>query len=580
MTRPALALKPWLLAACLLASTAAASDTPGRGDLDAAFLLGDQPLTGGVPTRAFAPQTGETPSHRFEGRLKLDVASGQNGFEVLYDLFELEANAALQLDTLPAFDFAFVQQGDALIPLQRGPQAGDHPNWEYILEVGVVWDEAGDAGLSRAAIPFSLQERNANCTHNGLMTFLFNNDGAVSRVAWQIGSETCYYLQFNAWGVHAAHYAPGEVEGREAALERHNANRAARLPVKPMAALSKDFPGVDPAAFALHDPAEVSSYGLVVNGVHYAGGCPTRFGPHPLCAEVDLPSYSLAKSVFAGMMLMVLEQRYPGAGALKVTDHVPECRLADGRWEGVTLEHLVDMASGNFDATENQVDEFYSYTTAFVDADTHAGKIEASCTLFPRKAEPGSTFVYHSSDSYIAGTLVNAWLQDGGDYGDIHRDVLVPGVFAPLNLSAVTDSTRRTYDEVAQPFTGFGLTLLADDIARLALFLMQSEGRIDGVQVLGSALLDGALQRAPEDPGYAAGGEGIRYNNGFWAWDVAEAAGCEAPAWVPLMSGYGGISVALLPNGAVYYVFSDGGQFAWAGAAKESRKITDFCEAS
>jgi hypothetical protein len=45
------------------------------------------------------------------------------------------------------------------------------------------------------------------------------------------------------------------------------------------------------------------------------------------------------------------------------------------------------------------------------------------------------------------------------------------------------------------------------------------------------------------------------------------------------MSGYGGISVAMLPNGSVYYVFSDGAQFKWAEAAIESHKLKSFCEA-
>jgi hypothetical protein len=43
------------------------------------------------------------------------------------------------------------------------------------------------------------------------------------------------------------------------------------------------------------------------------------------------------------------------------------------------------------------------------------------------------------------------------------------------------------------------------------------------------------------------------------------------------MSGYGGITVALMPNGTVYYVFSDGGHFAWASAAAETNKINNYC---
>jgi hypothetical protein len=107
---------------------------------------------------------------------------------------------------------------------------------------------------------------------------------------------------------------------------------------------------------------------------------------------------------------------------------------------------------------------------------------------------------------------------------------------------------------------------------------MNSKGHIDGRQVIDRAELDAALQRDPADSGLNTSSELFRYNNGFWAHDVKEYTGCSDPAWIPFMSGYGGISLLLLPNNSVYYVFSDGGHFEWAGAAVESNKIRKFCE--
>lgn len=69
----------------------------------------------------------------------------------------------------------------------------------YVLEPGCVWNEPSDGGMSRAALLFALIETNANCTHNGVLTFLFDERGNVSEVTWQIASETCAYLQFDAW---------------------------------------------------------------------------------------------------------------------------------------------------------------------------------------------------------------------------------------------------------------------------------------------------------------------------------------------------------------------------------------------
>jgi len=58
---------------------------------------------------------------------------------------------------------------------------------------------------------------------------------------------------------------------------------------------------------------------------------------------------------------------------------------------------------------------------------------------------------------------------------------------------------------------------------------------------------------------------------------VKEYIGCPHAVWIPFLSGYGGISVALFPNNSVYYVFSDGGHFEWAKAAVESNNIRRYC---
>src|SRR3546814_3864566 len=73
---------------------------------------------------------------------------------------------------------------------------------------------------------------------------------------------------------------------------------------------------------------------------------------------------------------------------------------------------------------------------------------------------------------------------------DIFDDVLWPGVLGPIGLSPTAHATRRSRDDARQPFFGWGLTLLSDDIAKLAHFLGEQHGRIDGRQVLDQALLD------------------------------------------------------------------------------------------
>ncbi len=57
---------------------------------------------------------------------------------------------------------------------------GNHPR----AGVG-CGDVAEDGGYSRASLPFTLEERNANCMHNGVLTFLFKSDGThlIGRLA-------------------------------------------------------------------------------------------------------------------------------------------------------------------------------------------------------------------------------------------------------------------------------------------------------------------------------------------------------------------------------------------------------------
>jgi len=43
------------------------------------------------------------------------------------------------------------------------------------------------------------------------------------------------------------------------------------------------------------------------------------------------------------------------------------------------------------------------------------------------------------------------------------------------------------------------------------------------------------------------------------------------------MAGYGGNIVVLLPNGAVFYIFSDGMEFPWVDALHEATKLAPVC---
>lgn len=559
----------------------AGNDAP----LDAGYLESGKIASKSFAMSRFGPSLDAVEATApFAGRLL--IASGlELEVDIITDQFGILADTGKPV-ILPVFDFTFEHDGGALLPTLRTPVANSHILWEWIVSPGRVWREPGEA-MDRAMIPFGLMERNANCLHYGVLTFLYDERN-VSQVASQISSETCRYLQFNARGLHRAEVAKGiepsdDLDGDEPGeiIHAREHELAARLPTRTITAIGTEHSGADPAAFGSVDevpPEAMSAYGVVIDGIHYVSTCRTRHGPYPNCDDMPLPSYSLAKSMVASLALMRAERLYPGARNAEIRDYVDACH-DEPAWKGVTIGHALDMATGNYNSDEYQRDEDRAIDSDFFITETHEAKIRHACNAYRRKAEPGTRWVYHTSDTYLAGTALAGFLREQGDPApDLYDDLIVRPLWHPLSLSPLIRVTRRTHDDVRQPFTGWGLALLRDDIARIGVFLNRDGGRIDGATVLDSSLFDAAMQRDPDDRGLPTDVPGLRYNAGFWAYDVAPHVGCPQPVHVPLMSGYGGIIVTLFPNDMVYYYVSDGGTHRWLAAAREAHRLRSFCK--
>ncbi|MGI9201273.1 MAG: hypothetical protein ACR2QL_09450 [Woeseiaceae bacterium] len=574
MTRSALALPivAWLLIAC-----SQSNSPPRKLSFDA--LIAGEPVTTPVAYSEFArPDSAAGASNQFRGRLQLATENQENSFELQLDSLGIATANRPDINELPNFDFEFVQDGNYLVPITVGPVVNDHGWWEFVLSTGEAWDEADDQGWSRAAIPFALKELREDCMHNGAMTFLFRDDGSVSSVAFQLVNQTCSYMKFEMSGLLAARYIPGPVAGEKSLLAAERNYRASRIPIRAIDQIGNFYPGAAAASFGSTeeiDPTNMSTYGLLIDGVHYASDCRTPYGAYPYCNEMAVPSYSTAKSVVGGLGLMLLENDYPGAAGEFIAGLVPEC---GEDWKDVTIEHALDMTTGHFESPDMHGDENAAILGRFF-AEDHAGKIDVACNTFPRKAEPGTHLSYHTWDTYLAGTAMNYFLrsQQGGD-ADFFDDLVVAKLWQPLNLSRMAANTRRSYDEMQQPYTGFGLTLLRDDVVKLARFIGVRDGRIDDEPLLDRNLFDALKQRNPEDRGMVAELETIRYNNGFRSFDVASYLECEEPAWVVVLSGFGGIIVAIMPNDTVYYYFSDGGIHRYLNAVRESHRIRPMCD--
>ncbi|MCK7592799.1 choice-of-anchor D domain-containing protein [Pseudomarimonas salicorniae] len=553
----------------------------GNGNVSRSLLTYSTLMNGPDPgsrvdLSAYAvPANAAQPDHLFEGSLELFGEATGGGFAEIKDDFAYTGNADTTRKHLPEFDFEFVQTGTHLFPVARGTMTDSHPEWEYILEAGRVWKENGDNGYSRASIPFTLHQKNANCMHNGVMSFLFKADGSTSRVAYQISSETCLYFKVDMWGSLAASYTPMPVANADGLRADYQAEVNGRMPVKPISALATDHPGADPSQFGASsetDPAHVTLFGFIIDGVHYTGGCQTRYGTYPYCNSLVLPSYSSAKSVFAGLALMRMELKYPGFSESTIAPRVPDC-AANGNWGDVKYRHAIDMGTGNYGSALYMSDEGRSHTNNLFLPLDHASKISYSCTQYSRKVAPGTKWVYHTSDTYILGTAMNAHLKTlEGSGKDIFADTLVAEILAPIGTSPTSHVSRRTYDAVQQPFTGWGMSFLRDDVAKITRFINVDDGRLAGTPLVNTAHLDAAMQRSPGDRGLDPL-SGYKYNNGFWAHEIKANVGCPVDVWVPFMSGYGGISVLLLPNDTTYYMFSDDDTYLWMKAAVESHRI-------
>lgn len=77
--------------------------------------------------------------------------------------------------------------------------------------------------------------------------------------------------------------------------------------------------------------------------------------------------------------------------------------------------------------------------------------------------------------------------------------------------------------------------------------------------------------------GLNAGSTYDSYDNGFWIWKADSALGCSSARYIPCMSGFGGISVILLPNNMVYYFFRDSAEYTFVNSVIQLNKIGGFC---
>ena len=485
------------------------------------------------------------------------------GSTILNDEYGLKDS--VNLSKFPTFDIELISEEGIVKPSTNFIES---ENSFFNVYIGNGINRISETSSnSLIMLPIALTHKNANCVHNGLMIFSLEKS-KLSSFIFQISSETCAYFKFDFISVQESIYK--FMNKTDESIYYNNSNVEKFFDISDVYSLYQ-IPNNSFADSEYFDKKNVTTFGLILNNKHYSSGCMTRAGMYPMCDEILLPSYSLAKSIAGTFTFAILENIDNKFGETPVSI-IPECDSKS--WKNVNFNHLSDMASGHYLKRTYDFDESSIAHTRFLfSAISHKDKIKIACNDFPYKTKPGKRFVYRTSDTYLLGTGFNTYLNQKNGQSDYFNKILVE-LHADLGLSNASKHSLRTIDDTAQAYTGWGMYLVKSDLKKISDFLHKVRLNKNKFSYLNEALNPNQNNSISAIKKYD-----IYYNNGFWSRKIsADRLGCDEDIWIPFMSGFGGITFAFFPNGMSYYYFSDGYKFYWDNALMASHKISSFCK--
>ena len=507
---------------------------------------------------------GSSIDHSINGTISLGKVLG-NGFTLIKD----ENNLFKEFHKdLPNFSIEIVEKDGEVIPSNTGLISTNHPLWNIQFGKGKgYFDE--NLNVSVILLPFSLMHKNANCVHTGISIFSLDEQKKSSNVIFQVASETCSYYKFDYISIYKGQFE--SLSGKNIMSSKNTSNGVEKKSFEEL----YDAYKIEANSFAdsrYFSAENVTIFGLIDGKKHYQSSCNTRLGTNIFCDQIVLPSYSLAKSIAGTLSLSLINDAYEDISQYNVSDLIPECNKR--KWSEVTLENLADMSTGQYFSTNFDYDESSLATTNFLfRADSHKQKVKIACNSFPRKKRPGKSFIYHTTDTYLLGVALNSYLINNTSASDYFNDVLVP-FLEGYNFSSISKFSLRTIDEnYNNALTGLGMYFSVNDLYHLSTILHSVKNNNSKNIFLHDAL----------NPNYSNSLEAIRsaniyYNNGFWSKIFDKNLfGCKEDIWIPFMSGFGGITFALFPNGMSYYYFSDGYVYSWEDAVIAAHTMRSFC---
>ena len=499
-----------------------------------------------------------------EGTLESSMVPVEYRFKIVEDSFEINKNFK-PLSKLPALNLNFSIEGSKFIPDSRALRTTQNFLWDIQYGVGEVWyDEFGNI---RTSFPFSLIQKNQNCVHNGVILFDMTEGGDISNMVYQIASETCGWFRFNLIGS-AEVSLTSSLDLNTENIQDFKDWQESTIPLKRLSSLGESYKDLGSVKEVL--PVNMTMFGFYDGESHYRGGCMTRKGRYPYCSELLMPSFSLAKSIFASNAMSMLEMDFPNIKNLFISDYVPEC--SSKKWRSVTFGNALDMATGQYKYKNYYSEDWYLEQEGYFKNFTHKDKIKSACNFFKKQANPGIKLSYHSSDTYILGTALNQFYkQNVSSEGDIYYDLLLP-LWNSLELSDALNEIRRSLDNVRQPYAEMGMFMLSDDVVKIGRYFLDIRKKVD------KGIMFDALQKNENNRGLVAINNLMYYNKGFWVKRFSgNKFGCSSDLWIPFMSGTGGITLVLLPNNTLYYYFSDGDEYEWDKAVEFANNLRPFC---
>jgi CubicO group peptidase (beta-lactamase class C family) len=492
------------------------------------------------------------PQHQIEGTLfvpqfRMSVSESDVGDQAFF----------------PGFSTEFFTHDEYLVPVQRDilPANGNSRYWNTILSPGKAWSEPADGGLSRASLPFLLVAPQSNEAHNGVATFLYDQE-TVSSLYLQVTQETAAWNRTDFWGQSTMQYVPDPIDDVDELEAAFTEELKRQTSIRPWSDLADDY---DPNQLATFNdrfhPWDISASGLVLDGTIYLQPCLTRYGEYPYCRYMRHGVFSVTKSMGAAVAMLRLAEKYgERVFDLKVSDYVEVTTEHDG-WKEVTFGDALNMATGIGDDPNLEgimAEEDQPRFSRFLEARSAEEKLDVCFSYGSYPWGPGEAARYNSINTFVLSVAMTDFLkaQEGPDV-DIW-DMVLEEVYRPIGIQhAPIMRTHEPDGSKGIPIFGYGLYPTIDDVAKVAT-LFHNGGKHDGEQLLHPGKLAEAFYQT-DVTGLPTGdrnqyGEAT-YHMSFWSLPYRTDRG--ALVLVPYMSGYGGNHVALMPNGMTAFRFAD-----------------------